>query len=469
MSKEKKETSFFESAWDFLSSVKLALTLFFIMALASIIGTLIQQKAEPMVYLRQYGETIFKVFNALGFLDLYHSWWFITLLILFSANITICSIKRLPKVWKVVSSKEAVLEPAVYKGMAPKQEIHLKGTYADWEKPLEEILKQHKYQLLKNSSPDAHHYLAHKGRYTRLGVYVTHASILIIFLGVIIGAIFGFNGYVNIVEGQTVDSFTLRDRSAAKNLDFAVKCDEFEVTYYDGTNRPKDFISTLTVIDRGRPVMTKKIVVNDPLVYNGIYFYQASYGVAGGIKKLKLLVKHKDRPQEQGQVVELASGTPAKIGDLELEILRFVPDFAMDESMRIFSRSNELNNPALQLAINRPQKPSLATWVFAGMRGFHTPPEIPYDFAIIDINPFQYTGLQVAKDPGVWVVWTGCTLMMVGLLIAFFCSHRRVWVKLSPKEHKLVLQMAGNVNKNRLGFEREFEEIKAKINAQMRP
>ena len=32
---------------------------------------------------------------------------------------------------------------------------------------------------------------------------------------------------------------------------------------------------------------------------------------------------------------------------------------------------------------------------------------------------FMYTGLQVAKDPGVWVVWLGCTLMMVGIYVAF--------------------------------------------------
>ena len=43
----------------------------------------------------------------------------------------------------------------------------------------------------------------------------------------------------------------------------------------------------------------------------------------------------------------------------------------------------------------------------------------------------MYTGLQVAKDPGVWIVWLGCTLMMAGYLyVAFFMSHRRIWVRI---------------------------------------
>ena len=38
------------------------------------------------------------------------------------------------------------------------------------------------------------------------------------------------------------------------------------------------------------------------------------------------------------------------------------------------------------------------------------------------------TGLQVAKDPGVWTVYTGCALMILGLVIAFFMSHQRIWL-----------------------------------------
>ena len=44
----------------------------------------------------------------------------------------------------------------------------------------------------------------------------------------------------------------------------------------------------------------------------------------------------------------------------------------------------------------------------------------------------EYTGLQVAKDPGVWVVWIGCALLILGLIVSFFFSHQRVWVRI-PK------------------------------------
>jgi cytochrome c biogenesis protein len=71
----------------------------------------------------------------------------------------------------------------------------------------------------------------------------------------------------------------------------------------------------------------------------------------------------------------------------------------------------------------------------------------------------MYTGLQVAKDPGVWVVWLGCTLMLVGLYIAFFMSHKRIWVVVS-KGHA---RMYGNASKNQAAFEMQFDTVSEKF------
>jgi len=75
----------------------------------------------------------------------------------------------------------------------------------------------------------------------------------------------------------------------------------------------------------------------------------------------------------------------------------------------------------------------------------------------------MYTGLQVAKDPGVWVVWLGCFLMVVGVYAAFFMSHRRIWVRIENES----VTIGGNASKNQGAFQSFFDRLVEKIKAQL--
>ncbi|MCK9172632.1 MAG: cytochrome c biogenesis protein ResB, partial [Desulfuromonas thiophila] len=88
--------------WDFFCSLKLSIFTLIVLAITSIIGTVIQQNRPAEEYLRFFSEKTYHLLNSLQFFDMYHSWWFIGLLILFSVNLVCCSIKRLPRVWKLV-------------------------------------------------------------------------------------------------------------------------------------------------------------------------------------------------------------------------------------------------------------------------------------------------------------------------------------------------------------------------------
>ena len=74
----------------------------------------------------------------------------------------------------------------------------------------------------------------------------------------------------------------------------------------------------------------------------------------------------------------------------------------------------------------------------------------------------MYTGLQVAKDPGVWVVWLGCFLMVVGIYVAFFMSHRRIWVRVENG----TVTVWGNASKNKGGFQLFMEQLETKLDKQ---
>ena len=73
------------------------------------------------------------------------------------------------------------------------------------------------------------------------------------------------------------------------------------------------------------------------------------------------------------------------------------------------------------------------------------------------------TGLQVAKDPGVWVVYIGCGLMMLGLFMAFFMSHKRIWLYRHVDGDSSTLYLSGSANKNKAGFTKIFNDLEKRI------
>src|SRR3972149_9745736 len=73
--------------------------------------------------------------------------------------------------------------------------------------------------------------------------------------------------------------------------------------------------------------------------------------------------------------------------------------------------------------------------------------------------PPQYSGLQMAKDPGVNIVWVGSGLLMVGLFISFFIFHRRLWIRIEPSEKSAIIYLGGLANKDAFGFEKEMKGI----------
>ena len=81
---------------------------------------------------------------------------------------------------------------------------------------------------------------AERWRWTRLGVYIVHSSVVILLIGGLIGSLFGFEGYVNIAEGEATNIVRLRNTGGTLPLDFEIRCDDFSVTYYE-SGLPKEY------------------------------------------------------------------------------------------------------------------------------------------------------------------------------------------------------------------------------------
>lgn len=443
--------SFTDSIWDFLCSLKLAIILVLLLALTSIIGTIILQNGSAADYIREYGQANYELFDKLQFIDMYHSTWFIGILALFSVNLICCSIKNFPRVWKFVKEPTLVASSGIFKGSANKAEFSCKNSKQQVAEQISTLLEKEFAKTTLTEKDEKLYLFAQKGIYSRFGAYITHLSILIIMAGAVIGNVWGYKAFVNIEEGTSIDQVRSRDNTEPIDLGFTVRCDDFDVSYYPNSNRPKDYNSDLVILENGKEIIHKRIEVNDPLTYKGIKFYQSSYGPAGNaFFKIKATEKATgkiiDLKAHQGKDVQLSGGYSFTITN--------------------FTESDRNFGPAIQLHVITPDGKNGAPFVV-----WQNHPQLDvkrggaFNFTLIGYDQPFYTGLQVAKDPGVNIVWAGCFLIVFGSLTAFFFSHKRIWICLEDDGKKTKVMMAGNAHRNQPGFSLAFDDLQQKVEA----
>jgi cytochrome c biogenesis protein len=373
-------------------------------------------------------------------------------------------LRNFPKTWKAITRHDPVLEDINIKALPLHETFSLQRSLDEAREQIAQALKSHFSVPQETERSNAHHFFAEKAKYSRLGVYITHISVVTILAGGLIGALFGFRGHVNIVEGNTVDRIVLSNNSASYELGFSLLCEDFEVTFYP-SGAPKDYKSVLTVLEDGKEVLTKTIEVNHPLQYGGLVFYQSSYGTFHDESGEITLLAKKRGEDDQGSEFRVEVGDSFRLpdGGPQVEVSRYVPDFALSEDKKVFSRSNQPNNPAVELLLSDGNPSPERIWVFQRFPEFHGSRELPYQFMLQEVKGKEFTGLQVTKDPGVWVVWIGCGLMVAGILLTFFLSHRKMWVRVRRDQDVVEVTVAGTSSKNRLGFEKEFDALKKEI------
>jgi cytochrome c biogenesis protein len=120
---------FLHSLWDFFCSLKLTMFLLISLAIISIIGTIVPQGTPPPEYLATISQAKLQLYQALGFFDMYHSWWFVLLLYMLTVNLTSCSIKRLPHIWKIISQPTLTMDSGL------EQSLPNKASFAALERP----------------------------------------------------------------------------------------------------------------------------------------------------------------------------------------------------------------------------------------------------------------------------------------------------------------------------------------------
>jgi cytochrome c biogenesis protein len=273
-------------------------------------------------------------------------------------------------------------------------------------------------------------------------------SVVVLLIGGLIGSIYGFDGFVNIPEGETVQQITLRNSGAKLKLDFAVRCDDFDVSFYE-TGAPKEFRSSLTILEGGQPVLQKDIIVNDPLRHRGISIFQSSYG---------------SLPSNEA----VLSFTSRQTGMVYTQEARVGSEITIPENLGVFALI-ELRHQAQfrgrhvgDAFVGRLVPPGGAAEEIILPVRFPTFDKMRRGEVVIAVDQFKqrhYTGLQVNKDPGVWVVYAGFVLMIVGCYVTFFNSHQQVCIEILRQGRATRVAVAGTANKNKEGVARRVAQL----------
>ncbi len=452
----KKETSALNRIWKFFTSVRLTVILLLSLAATSIIGTIIPQSGTSSEYFHKYGEFWYKFLSffdsIFDIFDMYHSWWFQILLLLLTINVVVCSIDRFSATLKIIFIKVPPFNVERFRRMKSKKEFSDNRTPDQLERIYKPLISKGFGYTRVEERENGFCLFAEKWRWTRLGVYVVHLSIIFMLLGGLIGSIFGFEGFVNIPEGESTKSIRLRNTAKEHILNFEIKCEDFDISFYD-TGAPKEYRSSLTIIENTKPVIKKDIIVNDPLRYKGINIFQSSYGTLPPEEvTLSFTSRETGMEYKEKAAVNRPVDIPEDLGTFTIKDYRSSAGFKghnIGEAFIGVLESKTGNNTNILLPLRFPS--------FDKMRRGDVV------IAVASHNHIYYTGLQVTKDPGVWVVYSGFILIIVGCFITFFMSHQRLCVEVSKSGDKSLVMVAGRSSKNKMGMQRKVGIISEKL------
>ncbi len=437
-----RQKGFLNWVIDTLGSIRLTIPLLVVITAAAAIGGIIPQAPitpnAEFLY-RSYGRFWYNIIKFFLLDDVFHSWWFLTLMGLFAVNLLICTTRRLRASIRFLRTP---LKPLarVSTDNAAVADLHGRP-FEEAREAIRRVLKRRRLRFRE----EGEQFIAQRFRWSRLGPDVIHLGILIILVGGLLG-IFKFEGHLSLNETELGKVFppcsAEQQVDCIKNADFSIRIDDFRAELYPDGMMYKDYWTTITVIEDGKEVLTKEIEVNEPLTYKGITFYQTSYGYDLNAAEATIIVEDRESGERLGEF-RLKVGERFQIPGTEnwVELSRFFTSFMIGQRGPVNIDTPEPENPAaiLQIYQGEGDLEKFEYWdiVFANFPETHLNRDKPYKFYLKDYFVPRFDGISYSKNPGYPVVWWGFTLMALGLFATFYFAPKRFWVVLQ-KERALV-------------------------------
>ncbi|MEW6558622.1 MAG: cytochrome c biogenesis protein ResB [Pseudomonadota bacterium] len=320
---------------ELLSSMRFAIALLVIVAIASIIGTVLTQGQPYNNYINQFGPFWAEVFRKFELYNVYSSWWFLLILTFLVVSTSLCLIRNTPKIITDLKTyKEGVREQSM-------RHFHERGeaTFTDGRAAtvahLTGVMRSHGYKVKLQERPAAQEgaaastmIAAKKGGLNRVGYVLAHAAFVLICVGALFDGdmmikaqmwMFGkeplktnmlvsqvpeinklsvhnptYRGNLQIPDGgeSNMAVLTMGDGVLLQPLPFEIHLKKFNIDFYS-TGMPRLFASDVVITDpRNGKSFPAKIEVNHPLTYDGVTIFQSGFADGGSELFLKAWPMH---------------------------------------------------------------------------------------------------------------------------------------------------------------------------------
>jgi cytochrome c biogenesis protein len=497
-------------AWRSLRSMRTALVLLLMLALASVAGSLVPQvgtaDARIAATFRDHPLRA-AIYDRIGLFDVFGSWWFTLIYSLLLVSLVACLI---PRTRALVRNLRARPQPP--RELETMRHVAVRTVARSPDLAIADARRLLRRRLFRvrsssttggaagetsNGSKPPAWVAGDKGLAREVGSLLFHWSFLLILVGIAWGRGTGFIGQAVIVEGQTwTETHASYDGQIREGRFFGgdhsgirIKVDRFRATYRIPSGIPKDFVTSADLFRAdGTPAGRVDIRVNHPAELDGVKIYQFGYGWAPVIR-----VERDGRPLVSGPIVCSQGPPPEGVSPLQLpwDCVVKLPTLRPQIGIRMQLWPDIRGLNAL-LSTGRPM-PMLGAFspviTYTAYRG-----DLRSDLALpgdrLDTSTMRafdrgalgagrsvslgdgltmsfpdlkrYTVLEVKRDRGLGILLVAAILILAGLLPALYTSRRKLWVTAEPVpgvEGVSLLKIGGFALQRRPQFEEEFDAI----------
>lgn len=450
--------------WRELTSMRTALILLMMLGIAAIPGSLIPQRSQDPVAVRDYFEQnpeMARWIDRVSGFDVFGSAWFSAIYILLFISLIGCVLPRSIEHYKA----SRALPPLTPKNLSRMESHHkFAGNSKSLERASQWFAKSHfRVRVEKNALS------AEKGYLRETGNLFFHLALILVLVGVSFGALFGMRGDAIVNVGErfinvptTYDSLSFGKLVNEKVLpDFTINVDDFDAKYNPRTNAPLDYTAFVTVEVDGKKEK-REIKVNKPLTFGSTRVYLQ----ANGYSPIVTVRDSTGKVSFQGPVPFLPQdGNLRSIGAIKVPdgdpqigfVATFLPTYSRTPNQGGISVYPEALSPKLlfsawmgDLGLDTGVPQSVYRIDTSEMKRVAlsslTPGEtFKFPEAQITFEGLTpWVNLQVVSDPGKNYALFGSILAVLGLLASMFGRRRRIWVRITEDKKIEVAGLAKN-------------------------
>lgn len=315
--------------------MNLAITILVAIAIASVIGTVLQQNQPYNDYIIKFGPFWHEVFQTIGLYNVYGAIWFLALLVFLVLSTSVCVYRNTPTMLRDMQQFRLNVKEKSLRLMHNSQSWSTEKNAEEIEKNLRYFLKLKGFRTRIKEHDDHRVIAGMKGAWNRSGYIFTHVGIIVICIGAYLDGGFGltikewtgriipetrdiradevpatarlkpqdsiaFRGSISLQEGtaSNIAFLNVRDGYLVQELPFTIELKDFRIEHYE-SGMPKSFESDLIIHDdQLKQPLKQTISVNHPLIYRGYAMYQASFGDGGSNLSLLAWPFHSQKIQK---------------------------------------------------------------------------------------------------------------------------------------------------------------------------